>query len=823
MAGEKLKKLKKPIQGMAPEVEAKFNAANEEEFPKRCAWKIEMETMRRQLAVLTEQFQKYKPPQDPEFKHVFQQQRRAPERQQQLQASPFMGYHREFGQQWEGKDQNQRYESKYEQKWKGSVKIDVPEFSGVLIPDDLIDWINHVECVFEYHDIPNHKKVKLVGTKLKGRASAWWEQDPNATSQIWRTLQYQVLAEALAVPTSLSSNLGKSKNAQPVQSAHTSNNVATKTSFVGKPKNSNLSCKHYKYGEESHKSIECKKPALQAKNKTLMTKTMEEESDVATGRNIPIMQLDATIQCSNWQQHSSTAAFQYSEGMMKDILMIEENQEEDYLQEPVYDQYQEPEEVSEGILMIEEIVEQPPVYDIEVEAEIGDDQAEGITLEGMMTFKPVSNQFVLENMDATTKILQVSKEEMEEKNRLANKISHTTCSSEDKACDLLIEGNHCSLHKREHHYTLRPKKDTSKSKPMVHARNKYFRSEEEKEALLQEIAELTEDFTGAELQNILNEAGILTARKDLDFIGREELLEALKRQKGTFETGQEDSKEIPEELKLRLAYREAAVAVVACYFPDPYRPFTETDIKSIRSQPNMQYTETSGRVFSRKSDYVNAIVRACAPRVIEEEMFGVDNMCWISAKATLEASKRAEFLILQTGMTAFGKAYYRNQRDLVPNLAAKLEAIREEYMRYAVEKCSSVLREYHSAVETITDILLEKGEIKAEEMWNVYKRAPRIPQPAVNPVDEYGALIYAGRWGIHGITLPGRVTFAPGNVGFSTFGAPRPMETQIISDETWKLIDGIWDKRVEEIKAEASMEVEEDKEKPQLLMASHFL
>lgn len=46
-------------------------------------------------------------------------------------------------------------------------------------------------------------------------------------------------------------------------------------------------------------------------------------------------------------------------------------------------------------------------------------------------------------------------------------------------------------------------------------------------------------------------------------------------QKGTFETGQEDSTEIPEELKLRLAYREAAVAVLACYFPDPYRPFTE--------------------------------------------------------------------------------------------------------------------------------------------------------------------------------------------------------------------------------------------------------
>ncbi|XP_015073619.1 probable inactive ATP-dependent zinc metalloprotease FTSHI 4, chloroplastic [Solanum pennellii] len=368
-----------------------------------------------------------------------------------------------------------------------------------------------------------------------------------------------------------------------------------------------------------------------------------------------------------------------------------------------------------------------------------------------------------------------------------------------------------------------PSKDGRLAILKVHARNKFFRSEGEKDTLLQEIAEQTEDFTGAELQNILNEAGILTARKDLDYIGRDELLEALKRQKGTFETGQEDSTEVPEELTLRLAYREAAVAVLACYLPDPYRPFTETDIKSIRSQPNMQFVEIGGRVFKRKADYVNSIVRACAPRVIEEEMFGVDNLCWISAKATLEASRLAEFLILQTGLTALGKAYYRYQRDLLPNLPAKIEALRDEYMRYAVEKCLSILKENHDAVETITDVLLERGEIKADEIWSIYKSSPKSPQPTVSPIDEYGSLLYAGRWGIHGVSLPGRVTFAPGNVGFATFGAPRPMETQIVSDETWKLIDGIWDKRVEEMKAAVSLETEEDKEKPKLLMASHFL
>ncbi|CAI9758325.1 unnamed protein product [Fraxinus pennsylvanica] len=91
-------------------------------------------------------------------------------------------------------------------------------------------------------------------------------------------------------------------------------------------------------------------------------------------------------------------------------------------------------------------------------------------------------------------------------------------------------------------------------------------------------------------------------------------------------------------------------------------------------------------------------------------------------------------------------------------------------MHFSVEKCASVLREYCPAVETITDVLLEKGEITADEIWNMYNSSPRIPQPAVSPVDEYGALIYTGHWGLHGISLPGRVTFSPGNVGFSTWG-----------------------------------------------------
>jgi hypothetical protein len=132
-------------------------------------------------------------------------------------------------------------------------------------------------------------------------------------------LQYQSLGKSFGNTNKPERQSWQSKNAQPVASACTSSNVAKRTSFAGKPNNSNLFYKHCKYGEESHKAIECKKPTCKPQKETLMNETMEEESDAATGSNIPMQQLAATIQ-------QLAATFQCSKGMIKDILMIEENQ-----------------------------------------------------------------------------------------------------------------------------------------------------------------------------------------------------------------------------------------------------------------------------------------------------------------------------------------------------------------------------------------------------------------------------------------------------------------------------------------------------------------
>jgi hypothetical protein len=55
-------------------------------------------------------------------------------------------------------------------------KVDLPEFSGTLQAEGFVDWLNEIERIFEYKEVPDRDKVKLVAIKLKGRASAWWEQ-----------------------------------------------------------------------------------------------------------------------------------------------------------------------------------------------------------------------------------------------------------------------------------------------------------------------------------------------------------------------------------------------------------------------------------------------------------------------------------------------------------------------------------------------------------------------------------------------------------------------------------------------------------------------
>jgi len=61
-------------------------------------------------------------------------------------------------------------------RWESGLKVDIPEFHGGLQADEYLDWINTVEEVLEFKQVPEDRRVALVTTKLRDWAGAWWQQ-----------------------------------------------------------------------------------------------------------------------------------------------------------------------------------------------------------------------------------------------------------------------------------------------------------------------------------------------------------------------------------------------------------------------------------------------------------------------------------------------------------------------------------------------------------------------------------------------------------------------------------------------------------------------
>jgi hypothetical protein len=55
------------------------------------------------------------------------------------------------------------------------IKVDIPDFEGKLQPDEFDDWLQTVERIFEYKEIAEDKKVKIIAVKLKKHAYIWCE------------------------------------------------------------------------------------------------------------------------------------------------------------------------------------------------------------------------------------------------------------------------------------------------------------------------------------------------------------------------------------------------------------------------------------------------------------------------------------------------------------------------------------------------------------------------------------------------------------------------------------------------------------------------
>ena len=47
------------------------------------------------------------------------------------------------------------------QPWMNDIKVDIPDFEGELQPDEFVGWLQAIERVFEFKEIPEEHKVKI--------------------------------------------------------------------------------------------------------------------------------------------------------------------------------------------------------------------------------------------------------------------------------------------------------------------------------------------------------------------------------------------------------------------------------------------------------------------------------------------------------------------------------------------------------------------------------------------------------------------------------------------------------------------------------------
>jgi len=72
-----------------------------------------------------------------------------------------------------GSSRSSRRQVRHPREIHNDVKVDIPEFEGKLDLNECLDWLQTLEMVFDFKDILDEKKLKLVALKLRRYASTW--------------------------------------------------------------------------------------------------------------------------------------------------------------------------------------------------------------------------------------------------------------------------------------------------------------------------------------------------------------------------------------------------------------------------------------------------------------------------------------------------------------------------------------------------------------------------------------------------------------------------------------------------------------------------
>ena len=238
------------------------------------------------------------------------------------------------------------------------------------------------------------------------------------------------------------------------------------------------------------------------------------------------------------------------------------------------------------------------------------------------------------------------------------------------------------------------------------------------------LAKQTPGFSGADIANVCNEAALIAARNNKDFIDRQDFLDAIDRIVGGLER---KSKFISPEEKRTIAYHEAGHATVSWLLPNANPLLKVTIIPRGQSLGAAWYLPDE-RHLTTKEQLKDEMASTIAGRVAEEIINGKISTGALSDLEKL--SKQAYAMVTFFGMSdkvgnvSFYDSTGRSEMALSKPYSEKTaELIDSEVKRFideAHKTATRILNENREGFETLAQLLLEKEVIFSEDLEKIF-------------------------------------------------------------------------------------------------------
>ena len=272
----------------------------------------------------------------------------------------------------------------------------------------------------------------------------------------------------------------------------------------------------------------------------------------------------------------------------------------------------------------------------------------------------------------------------------------------------------------------------------VHASNKALGDDVD----LHQVAQSTVGFTGADLENLLNEAAILAAGENRQFIVQDDI----KRSFVKVGIGKEKKSKIISEKEQKItAYHEAGHAILFHVLPDVGPVYSVSIIPTGASAAGytMPLPENDD-MFNTKGKMTQDIIVSLGGRVAEELIF--DDVTTGASNDIKQATKMARNMVTKFGFSkSIGMVHYGDDdeevfigRDLAHTKGfsdATAKAIDDEVKRIideCYEKAVKILKENEQILHKCANLLLEKEKIGREEFEELFEKQDKAAVEGIN-------------------------------------------------------------------------------------------